>query len=133
MHSFSQCPGRWAILKLAPDAAVPGWALAAGGFVTISRTPTELSIICPAAAVPGEVEATRDWALLQVHGPFPFSDVGVLVSLAAPLAAAGIPIMAVSTYDTDYLLVREAAVRAAREALVRAGHRDVTPESDGHP
>lgn len=94
----------YAIAKLPPDAAIPEWAH--GSFVAITRTPEELSIVC--ANVPDHVEASRGWKCLKVPGPLDFALTGILASIASPLAAAGIPIFAISTFDTDYILVREA-------------------------
>lgn len=122
MHRFSLIPGSWAILKLPPDAGIPAWATAARDFYQVSRTPDELSIICPAALVPAEFDTGIRWSLFKVHGPFSFAEVGVLVSFGAPLANAGISIIAISTYDTDYVFVRTPDEAAARQTLVLAGH-----------
>ena len=121
-HRFSIIPGRWAILKLAADAAVPDWASAATGFVTITRTADELSLIVPCDRIPADVEPTVEWSLIKVHGPFSFAAVGVLASFGTPLATAGISIIAVSTHDTDYVLVRADDEGAARHTLILAGH-----------
>lgn len=118
----SVIPGLWAIVRLAPDEFVPGWAADAAGFVSITRTAEEISIVCPEAAVPAGPRAERGWALLRLHGPIPFDQTGVLASLASPLAAAGIGIFAVSTFDTDYILVKADRLTKACEALVSAGH-----------
>ena len=122
-HRFSVMPGRWAIVRLGPGEPVPSWALGAGDFVSVTRTADELSVVCPESAAPGTVQAERGWAVIKLHGPFPFQAVGVLASFAAPLAAAGVSLFAISTYDTDYLLVNAADVPAARRALEGAGHR----------
>ena len=119
---FSVVPGRWAIARLSPDAPVPPWALAAEGFVSITRTADELSVVCPESVVPQGVQVEPGWAVLKLLGPFPFDQVGVLASVASPLAAAGISLFALSTFDTDYVLVKESRLPSAREALVAAGH-----------
>jgi hypothetical protein len=121
-HRFSLIPGRWAILKLPADAPIPRWASEATGFVTITRTAEELSLIVPASAVPRDMEPTVEWSLIKVHGPFSFAAVGVLASFGTPLANAGISIIAVSTHDTDYVLVRSDDEGAARHTLILAGH-----------
>jgi len=121
-HRFSILPGRWAILKLPPDAAIPRWATDATGFVTVTRTDEELSLIVPRQEVPANVEPTVEWSLIKVHGPFSFAAVGVLASFGTPLAHAGISIIAVSTHDTDYILVRSDDEGAARHTLILAGH-----------
>jgi uncharacterized protein len=114
-------PGSLAICRLAPDATVPEW-LGQGEFVSLTRTPEELSIVCPQAWVPQGVECQRGWTALKVHGPLDFSLTGILASLAAALGKAGVSLFAVSTYDTDYLLVRSEQIEAARGALRAAGH-----------
>jgi hypothetical protein len=121
-YRFSLIPGRWAILKHAPDAPIPRWAADATGFAAITRTAEELSLIVPRQVVPADQEPTVEWALIKVHGPFSFAAVGVLASFGTPLANAGISIIAVSTHDTDYVLVRADDEGAARHTLILAGH-----------
>lgn len=118
-------PGRYAVARLEPTAAQPDWVVGTG-FTSISRTPHELSVVCHEARVPDGATSERGFRCLRVAGPLPFSQTGVLASLAGPLAAAGIGILAVSTFDTDYLLVREAELAAATDALQAAGHRVAT-------
>src|SRR5579862_9951397 len=98
-------PQRYAICQLYPGTPVPAWALSSAGFVSISRTPDELSLVCPEANVPaelGEDHVGRARRCLRIEGPFDLNVVGVLAAIAAPLAAAGIALFVVSTYDTDY-------------------------------
>lgn len=113
--------GTYAIGRLAPDAPWPDW-LPAQGFLSITRTPDELSIIAPDEAVPDLPGVVRGYIGFVVEGPLPFDAVGILASLASPLAAAGIPILAVSTYDTDYLFLPEGRRAEAADALRAAGH-----------
>jgi hypothetical protein len=112
--------GRFAIARLPADAAVPAWAV--GQVVTVTRTPDELSVICPENAVPEATPAERGWRCLKVQGPLSFELTGILAALSRPLADVRIPLLALSTYDTDYLLVREDHLGAASAALERAGH-----------
>lgn len=91
-------------------------------FFSITRTPEELSVVVPQEHVPESITCQRDFRALQVAGPLAFDQVGVLASLATPLADAGISIFAISTYDTDYILVRQADLLRALEALRAAGH-----------
>lgn len=86
------------------------------------RTATECSIICEEALVPSTVVAERGYVAYAVEGPIPFGEIGVLAGLAQPLAAAGVSLFAVSTYDTDYLLVRESMADEATRAWRRAGY-----------
>ena len=115
-------PDVYAICRLESSAAVPAWALGATGFVSITRTGDELSIVCAEASVPDGVQSARGWRCLCVAGPLDFALVGVLASLVAPLAAVGISIFAISTYDTDYLLIRQLDIAAALHELHVAGH-----------
>ncbi|HET7453348.1 MAG TPA: ACT domain-containing protein [Thermoanaerobaculia bacterium] len=108
--------GTWAIARLAPSDPVPGWA-ASGPFVCIARTRDELSIVCPESAVPPGVRAERGWAMIKLAGPFPFDAVGVLEAVLAPLAHASVSVFAVSTFDTDYVLVKRDDLERAVGAL----------------
>jgi hypothetical protein len=118
---------RLAIARLAPvpvDApwsAVPAWAR--GRFVTVSRTPTELSIVCAQDHVPRDVLQDRDKLALGIVGTIPMTTIGLLASLCGALAAAEVPVFVISTYDTDYLLVSASRYEAARRALESLGHR----------
>jgi putative acetyltransferase len=113
--------GTFAVCRLGGDAPVPAWATA-GPFVSVTRTADELSVVCRQDAVPEGVPGERGWRCLRVAGPLPFSAVGVLASLTAALAEAGISVFAVSTFDTDYLLVKGADLVTAADALRRRGH-----------
>jgi hypothetical protein len=116
-------PDRLALARLAPDAAVPAWTEAARRFVSVTRTPFELSIVADAAAVPSGAAAVADYRALVVRGPLPLDAVGVMAALATPLAARGVAIFTLATHDTDWLLVREADMGRALAALTAAGHR----------
>lgn len=115
-------PDRYAVCRLGENDPVPDWA-DSRGFVSITRTQEELSIVCLQDRVPPDVTCRRDWRCLKVDGPIDFAQIGVLASLAGPLADAGIPVFVVSTYDTDYLLVPEPHATRAAEVLTDAGHR----------
>ena len=114
-------PETFAICRLASGEALPTWAAGSAGLLSITRTAEELSIVCEAAAAPEGITASRGWRCLRVAGPLDFALTGVLAALAAPLAEAGVSIFAVSTYDTDYLLVREAQLESALAALEQSG------------
>ena len=115
-------PDTLAICRLPSDAAIPPWASVSVPFLTISRTSEELSITTLQSAVPPGVRCERDYRALRVQGTLPPDLVGILVSIAEPLARAGLSIFAISTYDTDYVLVRARDFSAALEALRGAGH-----------
>jgi len=122
---FRQLPGHYAIVRLAPDAPVPDWATK-GGFTSITRTADELSIVCPAENLPPDVRSSHRWIGLKLKGPFRFSLTGVLQSFIAPLSYGQIPIFAISTYDTDYVLVQEQFLDAALDVLLHAGHEMIS-------
>jgi hypothetical protein len=117
---FCQLPGPYAIVRLAPDAAIPAWA--SGEFTSITRTAAELSIVCPHSSIPPDIDPGLPWMCLKLEGPFPFSMTGVLLSFIEPLSSNGVPIFAISTYDTDYVLVQEEFARAALNALQAGRH-----------
>lgn len=118
---FRQMPGRFAICRLAPVSAIPEWGIG-GAFVSLTRTADELSIVCPEDRVPQNLKAERGWTCFKLEGPFAFSQTGVLASFINPLAERGISIFAVSTFDTDYVLVKEEFASRALNALREAGH-----------
>ena len=122
---FRVLSGPYAIVRLDPDAAVPDWATK-GEFTSISRTEDELSIVCPTGNLPSNVSSPHRWTVLKLEGPFPFSVTGVLLSFLEPLSTNKIPIFAISTYDTDYVLVQDEYSAQALEFLQQAGHQLVT-------
>ena len=118
---FLRLPGLYAVIHLAPDAHVPAWATK-GEFTSITRTADELSIVCPIGNLPSDVDTPHRWICLKLEGPFPFSQTGVLLSFIEPLSTSSIPIFAIATYDTDYVLIQEERAGAAINALQQAGH-----------
>jgi uncharacterized protein len=117
---FRWLPGMYAIVRLASNAAVPDWSTK-GEFTSITRSPDELSIVCLADNLPPEVHSTHHWICLKLEGPFPFSLTGVLLSFIKPLSESGVPIFAISTFDTDYVLIQEEFAWAL-DVLREAGH-----------
>jgi hypothetical protein len=116
-------PWRLAVCRFPADAPLPAWVLhAEAEFFSITRTPAELSVVCAEDDLPPSVErdVERDWRVFAVGGPLPFSLTGVVSGITAPLAAAGMPVFVISTYDTDYLLVRSADFTPARDILAKA-------------
>jgi hypothetical protein len=117
---LSLLPQRFAICRFPADAALPVWIFHGGATVwSLTRTPHELSLVCPAEDLPPSVDTDVEapWRAFALEGPIPFDTTGVLASLTAPLAAARVPVFAISTYDTDILLVRERDAERARELL----------------
>jgi uncharacterized protein len=118
---------QFSVLRFAPDADVPEWTLRAGSFGSVTRTADELSVVCatarlPSTSLPASTAREDGWRALKVVGPFAFTEVGVLLQVAVPLAAAGISILAMATFDTDYVLVQETQLATAVAELRRAGH-----------
>jgi hypothetical protein len=118
--SLALLKGGYAVSRLDPGCAIPQWA--AGSFVSITITHEEISIICPEDNVPDGVETERDWRGLAVVGRLDFSLVGILSSLLGPLAQAGIPVVVTSTFNTDYLFVKQGRLEQALDVLRKAGH-----------
>lgn len=116
----------FAICRFAPTFNLPTWA-SESEFFSITRTLEELSIVCPEAQVPPDVMAEFGWKGLMLEGPFDFGLTGILTSVLVPLAEAQIGIFAFSTFDTDYVLVKEENFERALEVLTEAGHLRATP------
>ena len=112
---------RLAVCRLDPPAEIPAWATGAP-FFSVTRTPDELSIVCPEERVPAGVTCERGWRAFKFEGPFEFGMMGVLASVAAPLAQSEVSILAIATYDTDYVLVEESQLVLAMQALRERGH-----------
>ncbi len=113
--------GRYAICRLDSATPVPTWAVQ-GGFFSVTRTDDELSIVCEESLAPEEVLCVRGYSAIKVLGPLDFSLKGILSSISAVLAEAGVSIFALSTYDTDYILMRESDKECAAQALIDAGY-----------
>jgi GNAT superfamily N-acetyltransferase len=122
VHRLTLLPleGSYAVCRLDVDAPLPAWA--GGAFVSVTRTADESSLVCRQEAVPSGVACERGWRCLRVADTLDFSLVGVLESLLRPLAVAGISVFVVSTFDTDYLFLREGTFLDAVRVLRRAGH-----------
>ena len=112
---------RYAVCRLPPDAALPAEP-AGAPFWSATRTADELSLVLPEAAAPTHARVETGWRCIGLHGPIPFTTVGVLASLTTAVASAGISVFALSTFDTDYLLVKEPDLVRAIAALRAAGH-----------
>ncbi len=102
---FRQLPGLYAIIRFTPGATIPQWATK-GDFTSITRTADELSVVCSTENLPAEVDSRHRWSCFKLEGPFAFSQTGILLSFIEPLYYRNVPIFAISTYDTDYVLVQ---------------------------
>ena len=120
LHTFAIC-------RLETNSEIPAWALA-GEFFSITRTADELSIVCRQGNVPEGIRCEEGYRCFKVEGPLDFALTGILDSLTTPLAQAGVSLFAVSTFDTDYLLVKEDTLESAVGALKSAGHQVIQQE-----
>lgn len=122
-------PGRYAIGRLPANAVL--LAAPAGPFVSVTRTADELSIACAEGEMPAAAQSEGPYALFRVVGSMELGLVGVIAAISRPLAAYGVSIFSVATFDTDYVLVRESDRARAQAALEAAGHRFVGAPATG--
>jgi uncharacterized protein len=115
-------PEALSVVRVDAEGGLPGWAFSGPGVAAVVRRDSELGVVCASECVPRDVVREDGWIALEVAGPLDFSLTGILVAVAQPLAEAGVSIYALSTYDTDVVLVRRAALEAAVAALRAAGH-----------
>ncbi|MET0581165.1 MAG: ACT domain-containing protein [Pseudoxanthomonas sp.] len=118
--SLKTIPGAFAVCRFPAGSEVPHW-FHPGGFASVSWSHEELSIVCDESQVPEDVQCERGWHCLMLQGPFAFELTGVLLTVLQPLALARIGIFAVSTFDTDYVLVKDHAFEQAKHVLVESG------------
>jgi hypothetical protein len=117
---LSLLPDVLAVCRLEPSDPIPDWATRTG-FFSVSRTRDQLSIVCANSEVGDDVRASRGWRAIKIEGPLDLDLVGILVSVAVPLAHAGIGILPIGTFDTDYILVRDRQLQQAIKALRATG------------
>ena len=122
VFSLDILPGSVAICQLRSRAAFPKWIHRATAFLNITRTSDEMTVICDESIVPSDVLAEKGYRVLRVKGPLPLDMIGVTAALTSPLATAGVPVVTLATYDTDYLLVHSKHLAHARWALEAVGH-----------
>jgi hypothetical protein len=116
-------PHTYAVCRLDPNGPIPNWALMGDDFISLTRTRSELSVVCLQENVPVEsVLAERGWRCIKVEGKFDFSVSGLHILLANPLAESSISVLAIATYETDHVLVKEHDFERTIQVLTRAGH-----------
>lgn len=123
--TLREVPGPLAVLRLPPGSPVPEWATLSAFWCAVN-TPEELSLVCDPRHIPPltpGLSIEGPWRALRVEGTLDFSLTGIVAALARPLAEAHITIFAVSTFTTDYLLVRANTFEAAKAVLLKAGHQ----------
>lgn len=113
-------PETLAVCRLQPNASIPGWATE-GRFFCVTKTYDELSLVCDQERVPDGTKSEKGWTAFRVVGNLDFSLTGILNSIASPLAAAKISLFALSTFDTDYILVKKADLEPTKRCLQNAG------------
>jgi hypothetical protein len=119
-------PNRLAVCRLNADAPIPDW-VDESDFSSITRTEAELTIVCDEVLVDSGTTRETGWRCIKVEGPLDFSEIGIVFSLIQPLAESGVSVFLISTFDTDYLMVKEKDLAKANDVLTAAGHR-VTAE-----
>ncbi|MGM7683327.1 ACT domain-containing protein [Cytobacillus sp. Hm23] len=113
--------GLYGVCRLDPTDKIPSW-LNTEEFFTITKTSDELSIICNTNSIPNGIIYEKDWKIIKVEGPLDFSEIGILANISSTLATEKISIFAISTYDTDYILVQVAEIHNAIDALMKNGY-----------
>jgi hypothetical protein len=122
---YSLVPGQFAVCRLPAQGPIPEWVFR-GAFQSVTRTLSELSVVCARENIPAGVEKDAPWICFKLAGPFPFLETGILASFIGPLADHGIPVFATATFETDYILIKEEFAGAALEALREAGHKRIS-------
>jgi hypothetical protein len=119
LRRLSLLEGHFAVCRL--PACAPWPVPRPGSLWSITRTAEETSVVCLRENAPRGARVEDGWRALKLEGPIPFEEIGVLSALSGSLARAGLSVFAISTFDTDYILVKEASLAAALEALAKAG------------
>ena len=122
-------PDRMSVCRLEPVAALPDW-IGTSAFYSITRTDEELTLVCPEALVPPGTQCESGWRCIRVQGALDFSEIGIMFSITRPLAKSGVSVFVISTFDTDYFLVKEKELPKAIDGLTAAGHRVLTDDRE---
>jgi hypothetical protein len=112
---------KYGVCRLDKTELIPEWSKNSD-FFSITKTGDELSIVCSETSIPNDIKCEKDWRILMVQGPLDFSLIGILSSISTVLAQNGISIFAISTYDTDYILIKNKDLDNAIEALIKEGY-----------
>ena len=112
---------KYAICSLPNDALIPDWALTQS-LISITRTKKELTIVCKQDIIPPEIQSDLNWRCFRIDGSFDLNQTGVISSISSPLADAGISIYVISTFDTDYFLVKQQNLDQTISTLSNSGH-----------
>ena len=120
--SLKILPQRMAVCRFEPTAPLPNW-ISEVGFYSLTRTDEELAIVCPEARLAPGTTSETGWRCLKVQGLLDFSEIGIILSLTQPLAENSVSVFVISTFDTDYFMVKEKDLAKAMDALTAAGHQ----------
>jgi hypothetical protein len=112
----------YGVCRFDPHTEVPSWAMQ-GDFFTVSKSQEELSIVCQASLIPADIKAEKEWRIFKIEGPFSFTQIGILNAVTSVLSENGISLFAVSTFDTDYIMVKCADLDRSIQALRKAEHQ----------
>ncbi|MDA8337420.1 MAG: ACT domain-containing protein [Peptococcaceae bacterium] len=113
-------PGQFAVCRMDSGREIPGWATD-NSFFSVTRTPGELSVICPQDKVPSGIECEMSFRIIRVSGPLSLSLIGLIASISRVIANVGVSLLSISTYETDYILVKDKDLESALAALSREG------------
>lgn len=111
----------FAIHRLEADATVPSSVFKYPVYF-IGKTPDELSIVLPQSATLPSIETDSDWRALKVLGPLSLSLVGIMSEISSVLSNARVSIFVLSTFDTDFVLVKQEQLNTAKQALIKNGY-----------
>ena len=120
--SLKILPDRMAVCRFEPAAPLPDW-IGESGFYSITRTEAELTIVCPETRLAPGTTSETGWRCFKVLGPLDFSEIGIIFSLTRPLAENGVSVFVISTFDTDYFMVKQKDLTKAIDALTAEGHK----------
>ena len=124
--TLSWLPNRFVIARLKSGDPIPSTAFT-GDFFSITKSPEEISVVCEEGRLDPTIRAETGWLAIKVAGPMSLSSVGVLASLVKPLADEGVSVFAISTFDTDYLLIQEKIATKTQSILQGEGHKFIQP------
>jgi hypothetical protein len=119
---LTSLPGNFSIFQIDPVIGIPLWAQQ-GEFFSITQAADELSIVCEDKYIPDSINREKNWRVLKIEGPFNFDEIGILNSITTPLARANISLLAVSTFNTDYILIQDSHFIEVVDILKNDGHK----------
>lgn len=107
---------KYSVCRLNKNDEIPKWIFQEE-FFSITKTDEELSVVCLQDKIKENIKCEKDWRILKIEGPLDFSLIGILSKISTLMANNDISIFAISTYDTDYILIKEESINKAIEVL----------------